>query len=473
MARILGIDIGTSSIAALIFDTTERKLVKKASQPNSADITSDEKAFRQQNCEKILLSLQKATNELLESGQKKLDIDALSVTGQMHGCLVLDSDKNPVTPLITWQDRRTLDIAPSGSTWIEEFKSLLKKTTAEKLGMEPAAGYLGPTLYWLIKNDSLPHRSAYITTIDAWLYSVLTGNAADAFCTDPSFAQSTGLYIPCSKKWNNNLISGLGVDPKMLPQVLEPASLVGKTANRNFPLKNGVPVYLGMGDNQASVLGSLRHQHDSILLNIGTGGQVSVVIDKFLDIEGLDTRVFTGNDFLLVGTSLSAGGAFALLVKFVKRIGEETFNSSLEDSFLYEKIESIAASDTDLECLPTFFGTRTEPAMRGSFSNISETNFTLADISRAVLNGIAQELHHHYAQMNRRRKHLVGAGNALRRGRALREQVERIFGQKTLIPITQEESCLGAALCAAVGAGACGSFAETSRYIRYHNTDDY
>jgi sedoheptulokinase len=189
--------------------------------------------------------------------------------------------------------------------------------------------------------------------------------------------------------------------------------------------------------------------------------------ERYAKIPGLETRLFLDGSFLMMGGSLCAGRAYVLLKDFVADIGRRVFQEVLDDSEIYDRLESIADESTDLTCRPTFLGTRSDPSMRGVVSNISEDNLTIGSLAYALLRGVAEELHGYYAKMQSPRRLLIGSGNGLRRNPMLKRAVELVFGQTVRIPSIEETAAFGAALVAGVGIGAIGSYDEAARCIRY------
>ena len=80
--------------------------------------------------------------------------------------------------------------------------------------------------------------------------------------------------------------------------------------------------FRGIGDNQASYIGSVREATDTVLVNIGTGAQASVLTDAFAHVPGIEARPFPGGRYLLVGAGLYGGASYALLRGLFQRIGE-------------------------------------------------------------------------------------------------------------------------------------------------------
>ena len=92
-------------------------------------------------------------------------------------------------------------------------------------------------------------------------------------------------------------------------------------------------------------------------------------------------------------------------------------------------------------------------------------------MSRALLEGLAQQFHDLYCQMEGlgagNRSKLVGAGNGIRKNDLLRSVLEESFGMQMGIPVHKEEAAFGAALLAAVGSGEFGSLSDAGAVIRY------
>jgi sedoheptulokinase len=94
---------------------------------------------------------------------------------------------------------------------------------------------------------------------------------------------------------------------------------------------------------------------------------------------------------------------------------------------------------------------------------------------RGFLEGIASELHGHYAALARLRgaplRGLAASGNGLRLNPALRAEAARRFGMRLLLPRFREEAALGAALAAAVGLGCFPGFRAAGRIIAYEEEE--
>ncbi|MBQ3934666.1 MAG: hypothetical protein II715_02515, partial [Clostridia bacterium] len=108
----------------------------------------------------------------------------------------------------------------------------------------------------------------------------------------------------------------------------------------------------------------------------------------------------------------------------------------------------LKSKETPLKAGTRFCGTRSDPSLKGSFTNIGSGDLTPGGLSAAVLRGMASELHDLYTQMpaGKQDRTAVGTGNGMRNNPVLRTMCEEIFGMKVLVPSNTEEAACGAAL---------------------------
>ena len=239
---------------------------------------------------------------------------------------------------------------------------------------------------------------------------------------------------------------------------------VGETAG-------GVPVAVAIGDNQASFLGSVKDAADSVLVNMGTGGQISAVVETGVQCQNTETRPYVDGGALLVGFSLCGGRAYALLEKLFCEIAE--LAGALPCEPLYEKMNALAEAPLadGLRVSTLFSGTRADPSLRGSIAGINDRNLTPAHLVQGVLRGMAEELLAFFPGMRghmlKAPARLVGSGNAIRKNSHLQRIFEEISGLPMSIPAHREEAAYGAALFAMAAAGLRKSVADAQKVIKY------
>lgn len=254
------------------------------------------------------------------------------------------------------------------------------------------------------------------------------------------------------------------------------ASLGGLTPElaASCGLPPGIPICTPLGDNQASCYGAVADLANTVLVNVGTGGQVAVHVDEHRYSPNLETRPFPHGGYLLVKAGLCGGRTYAILERFFRQVAADC-SGATSQAPVYEAMNRLSATVAKgadgLRCNPLFTGTRDDPELRAAWTGMSERNFTPAHMVRALLEGMARLFHQGYGEICQATGaaygRLVGAGNGLRENTALATAIADEFGIPLAIGIHREEAAFGAALVAAVGLGVVSDPAAARRLIRY------
>ena len=227
-----------------------------------------------------------------------------------------------------------------------------------------------------------------------------------------------------------------------------------------------IPVSVAIGDNQASVFSTLADD-DDVLLNIGTGSQVSIISLLPVTAENIETRPYFENKYLVVGSALCGGRAYSLLKNFYSEI--LGYVADFEADKIYDIMDKMleGAKDTALTVDTRFAGTRSNANISGSILGITTENFTPSQLTLGTLTGIASELFEMYKLMNVDRHGIVGSGNGIRKNPALVKIFEKIFHSKMRVPSHWEEASFGAALFGLISCGIFKNANEAQKLIRY------
>ncbi len=451
----LGLDIGTTTIAAVAFDAEAAQVVARATVLNDAGCApADQRAEGWAELDlnrTFALALDVLEQVVGYLGPRVGQVRTIGVTGQMHGAAFLGHDLSPIRSAITWQDRRARRVIP-------EFIACAGGAgTFANMGCLPAAGYLGPTLYWLRKRDALP--DARVCGIPEAIATMLT---AQPPASDPTLAASTGLFDIRGGRWDEAILRALELPAHILPPVVESGARVGDLRSdlaQRLGLPRGISVGAALGDHQAGVIGSRCDAPGQVHVNIGTSSQVSLVIEHFtpsMPEQGIETRPFPGRRFILTGAALCGGDALALLRRFLADALAMFDAQPPDDDAMFAAMIAaatcIAPGVDGLRIRPTFDGARHRPEIRAEFAGLRRANFTPAHMIRAMLEGIADEMGAFYDAMREAGfvgRSLVGAGNALRRNVLLREVVAQRIGLPLYMPPWEEEAAVGAAILTA------------------------
>jgi sugar (pentulose or hexulose) kinase len=478
MPLVFGLDLGTTKITALAVDARTGEVAACCTLSNQAETTAaDDKSrgYSEWDARRIVETGCSCLRGVAEKlGKRGAEAAGLGITGQQHGVILVDEHLDALTPFINWQDRRTNQLVPgTNQTYVERAVALAGNAAPSKAGCRLAAGYLGATLFWMKETGVLPKKgtACFITDLFG---ATLTGVK---LVTDATCGASSGLFDVASGDWDADLLGKLGLLRGLLPDVkLSGALLGGLTASMasTTGLTPGLPVYVGIGDHQASFLGSVGNPAAAVFVNVGTGAQVASYTDRYVWNPLLETRPFPRGGYLLVSAGLCGGASYAALEHFFHLVARQLFGADVKES-LFPLMNKLAAETPSgaggLRCEPFFAGTRANPESRASWSGVSMNNFTPAHMARALLEGMARSFHGGYevivAETGQTCRRLVGAGNGLRENALLANLVTEAFGVPLSLARHREEAAYGAALLAAVGAGIFPDVATAGGMIDY------
>lgn len=448
--KSIGLDIGTTTICGVVVDGRNGEVLDSATLNNDSAIKAEDGFSRLQDAVRI----REICGQILETFQKQYkDIVSLGVTGQMHGILYLDADGVPVSPLYSWQDER-------GNQPYDEAQTYSEFLT-EKTGYSMAAGYGLTTHFYNQSKQLAPESASALCTIADYIAMYYADRKRPVM--HPGMAASLGLFNVKDGDWDRQALQKLNINQELLPSICN-----DKTNLRTG--QTGLFTAPALGDNQASFLGAVGEE-SNILINVGTGSQISICTDEYYNDPDLEYRPFVEGKYLMVGAPLYGGASYALLKHFFQ-CTLKLFRCSVPDN-MYE-IMNQAASLADHQTEPLFAdtrfaGTRREPGIRGSIQQIGVHNFDPGCLTLAVLQGISRELYDIYRKAPEAVKSadvMIGSGNGIRQNPVLQKETEKLFGKRLLIPLYSEEASYGAALFGLYSADVITELNDIGKLIR-------
>jgi xylulokinase len=201
----------------------------------------------------------------------------IGVSGQQHGCVVLDADGRCVRPAKLWCDTSTAAEA---------------RELAQRFGRNVPAGYTASKVLWLARHEpaSFERVRAVLLPHD-WLNFVLTGERR----AEAGDASGTGWFDPVRRAWDLELAAAIHPRlPRMLPELVEPGTPAGRLAPAGAARLGlpgslaGIPVAAGGGDNMMSAIGAGATRSGVSVLSLGTSATVFTRSSTpVIDPEGL------------------------------------------------------------------------------------------------------------------------------------------------------------------------------------------
>ncbi len=427
--KVIGIDIGTTSICAVVVNSENGEITKSVTKPNNSFIKTENSFERIQDTAIIMTTVYSLIDEIGTDG-----VGAIGFSGQMHGIVYTDENGNAVSPLYTWQDERANKEYENG------------KSYAQTVGC--FSGYGLATDFYNEKNGLVPQNAKYLCTVADYAVMQLCKNKK------PLIHITNAASLGCFDLTDNCF----KIDNPRLPDVTSEFESAGSY--------NNIPVCVALGDNQASFIGSVSNENDA-LINVGTGAQISWLTEKASASDSIEIRPFDGKKYLAAGCSLCGGRAYAMLEKLIREAAELATGEKIPS--VYSQLDKLLEQrlETDLKADCRFCGTRNDPSVRGSIFSISENNFTVSDLAISVLNGISDELYSMYSQAGASANGLVCSGNGTRKNKALQKIISSMFDNEIKIPYYEEEAAYGAALSSLVACGECEDIRSACSKIRY------
>ena len=260
--NILGIDLGTSSVKVVLLNEqgqvpAEGKAEYTVLSPHAGWAESDPMDW--------WTATISAVRTLTEQAPQA-KIDAISLSGQMHGVVLADANGRPTRNALLWADNRAESEL--------DFYRNLPETTQQRLANPLVPGMAGPLLCWLARYEaSSYHAARWALQPKDWLRLMLTGSAA----SDPSDASATLLYDLPADTWADDVINTLGLRRDLFPAISPSGSQAGtlsKHAAEALGLPTGLPVAIGAADTAAAALGTGLLEPGVIQLTLGTGAQL-------------------------------------------------------------------------------------------------------------------------------------------------------------------------------------------------------
>jgi xylulokinase len=293
---LLAIDIGSSSVkAAILRGTRVVGAIARQSFPTRYDAGRAEVEPA-----RILSAVSSAMREL-GSRAKRVDTVALSVMAPAW--LAMDKHGKPITPIVTHQDRRSVEIAHALEKRIGKARHL------KLVGNRPVPGGISSTTWaWFNQHHkSLMRRADLVGHLNTFLLHELT----HARLVDPSNASFMGLFRIDQTGWAEEICDAVGATEHQLPQIVSSdavGGMVTHAAARKFGLTHGTPVLAGMIDTGSAAL--LAGAKPGQLVNVcGSTDVLSLCVDRPRPHERLITRALGVDKKWLSVSTLAAGGS--------------------------------------------------------------------------------------------------------------------------------------------------------------------
>src|ERR1700731_1152114 len=264
---LLGVDVGTGGTRAVLIDRSGRGLASFASE--HAPIRSEHIGWAEQEPEDWWRATREAiAGAMAASELTGSEIEAVGLTGQMHGCVMLDAEGKVLRPALIWADQRT----QPQCEWLTEkigFARLIELTCNPAL-----PNFTLTKLLWVREHQpEIFAKIAHVLCPKDYVRYRLTGE----FAMDMQEASGTLLLDVANRRWSAEVADAAGIPMAWLPRLFEGPEISARISTAGAGARGlaaGTPVAAGAGDQGAGAGGMGVLEPGSVSATIGTSGVV-------------------------------------------------------------------------------------------------------------------------------------------------------------------------------------------------------
>jgi xylulokinase len=385
---LAGIDVGTSGVKAVLIDEAGG-LAAEATEPYP--LYSPEPSWYEQDPQDWWDgTVRTLCRVLAESGVDPSHVAGIGLSGQYHGLVVLDAQRNVLRRSILWNDQRT---ARQSDDIVERVG---KETLLRVCATRGAPYFTACKLQWVRDHEPRVYEKIDKLMLPKdYVRFRLTGELA----TDETDASGTLFLDIPHRRWSREVIDRLGVDGHILPDVVESTAVSGQvseSAAQATGLKKGTPVAGGAGDQAAAAIGLGIVEEGTAAYSIGTSGVIYVSTDDVRIDEAGRVNTFChavpGKWCLLACVNAATASYQWFIDSFAdQERGEASRGSRNIYQILEEQAGQAPPGSDGLLFLPYLSGERhphTDTRARGVFFGL-HTGHRKPHFLRAVMEGVA------------------------------------------------------------------------------------
>ena len=445
MSLVVGVDVSTTATKAVLQDAEG---TVRAVGMSAYRYETPHPLWSEQDPALWWEATRIAVREALEAADTDAEaVEAVGLTGQMHGLVALDDRDEVLRPAILWNDQRT-------GAECDAIRGIVgRRRLIEITGNDALPGFKAPKLLWLRRHEPDVWASiAHVLLPKDFVRLRLTGEHA----LDRADGSGTILFDLAARDWSPEILDALAIEPRWLPPTFEGPMVTGtitEGAASATGLRAGIPVVAGGGDQAAAAVGVGSVVPGVSSLSLGTSGVLFTTTEgPAIESEGrLHAFCHAVPDrWHLMGVMLSAAGSL--------RWYRDALAPGVAFEELVEEAAEVPPGSDGLLFLPYLTGERTpypDPLARGAFVGLT-VHHGRAHLTRAVLEGVAFGMRDSLELMRAagiKPPDQIRATGGGSRSPLWRRILADVLGASIVTTPSAEGAAQGAATLAAVGAG--------------------
>jgi xylulokinase len=464
MSLLLGLDVGTTSVKAGLYDAELGQVVRLASRPTPVEQPIPGRSEHDPQ------ALWQAAVSCIREVAVGQPVAGLGVSSFAEAGLPFDSAGHPLYPIIAWYDRRTEPQAIWWETRLppEEMHAITGQRASPSFGVNK----------WLWIRENEPGAAARMVkwlSVPDYILWRLTGEQA----TDYTMASRTLLFDQRRLNWSDEMLGLAGLGVCQLPRALPSGTPIGTVARQvaaETGLSTGTVCVLGGHDHLCAALAAGAHHPGVVIDSSGTAQALLALVPGFHTGPRLAqggyacyAHVVPGQ-YVLKGGLKAAGGAVEWWVRQLTgpdAVPRDEFYAALE-----EAAEAGIGRRAGPVWLPHLIGSGTPEGdrhSRGALVGV-QIEHDRGDLFRGMLESLAFWVRHNLvvmAALTGQPVEQVALLGGTTRLRLLTQIKADVLALPVTVPNVPEAAATGAALLAGVGTGVFRTLADAVDSLRY------
>lgn len=368
----IGLDLGTSGVKAMLMDGDGCAL---GSADATHAVSNPRAGWSEQDPADWIAGVQNALARLRMQYPRAYDaVQAVALSGHMHGAVLVDMDGAVLRPCILWNDTRSH----------AEAARMDGDACARVIsGNIVFPGFTAPKLVWVARNEpdifARVHKVMLPKDYVVWW---LTGR----FCSEMSDAAGTAWLDVGARAWSDDLLDLGGMTRAQMPDLLEGTDVVGlvQAARADLGLPAGCRVVAGGADNAVAACGVGTLGEGQGFVSLGTSGVVLAGRDSYAPLADSAVHTFchaVPGRWYQMGVVLAATDS----LNWLSRIAGQS--AAALSGALGDRLQGPGS----VRFYPYLSGERTphnDAQVRAGFTGLDIACDT-ADLTRAVMAGVA------------------------------------------------------------------------------------
>lgn len=459
MSYLLGIDVGSTNLKAVLYDSQGNEVASASELTQKVSPDADHPDWAVWQPEQIWAGIAGSIKQVVSKIKDPKEIKGVAVTGMGMDGVPIDINGDWLYPFISWHCPRT---KPQMERW--------QKTVGAEKQFLISGSPIWPfhtsfRLMWMKENQpEILAKTHKWVLIEDFISFMLSGE----YATDYSMASSTSLFDQKKQQWSDELIGLAGIDKGLLCDAKPAGTVIGTVhdaASAKTGLAKGTPVVLGGHDYSCGCLPTGAFVPNVILDVIGTWEMIVTTIDKpLLDISLCNAGALVDSHVVDGKWAIMAAAVAGDMTEWFKsQFGNEEVKQACDEKmsqwhYLVEKASERPAGANGVLFLPHMSGSFSpviDAESTGAFVGLKSTH-TRADMFRAVIEGVNFQfkdiIDSLQESLPEKPEKIIAIGGPTRNDLWMQTKAD-IASMAVEIPDVAEPVTLGAAMLAGIGAG--------------------